>query len=273
MYKDVYVTGDTHGDFERVTDFVESLTEPSVIIIAGDFGGIWSIEPNTFKNYDGEKVKINLENENIKLDNLSQKLDKYLLLFCDGNHENFERLYKFPQEKLFGGMTHKIRNNIYHLMRGEVFNIADLKIFVFGGAYSHDISGGLIDIESDDYYRQLNRAYVTGLPYRIKRLSWWKEEKPSKEELEKGYKALEENKYFNYIITHQTNIPTEKKINIEYNGEFGYEFNDFLRAIDVMSEYKKWIFGHYHQDKVIDDKHIVIYREFLKLEKDGIKYV
>ena len=46
----------------------------------------------------------------------------FTTLFCEGNHENFDRLYSYPVEKWNGGNVHKIRPSVIHLMRGQVFN-------------------------------------------------------------------------------------------------------------------------------------------------------
>lgn len=40
---DIYVTGDTHANFEKIYDFVQYLENPSIIIVAGDFGGVWAV--------------------------------------------------------------------------------------------------------------------------------------------------------------------------------------------------------------------------------------
>lgn len=170
---------------------------------------------------------------------------------------------------IFDGKAHKVRENIYHLMRGEIFNILGMSFFVFGGAYSHDIEGGLPDPYSETFLEDLAIARASGLNYRIKRLSWWKQEKPSKEEIAKGYEIIERHNKFDYIITHQTNIAIEQKLGISYDGNFGFEFHDFLRAIDVLCEFKTWFFGHYHGDRVIDDKHVLIYNKYIELTKDG----
>ena len=62
----------------------------------------------------------------------------------------------------------------------------------------------------------------------------------------------------------------EAKMGIKYEGEYGYEFHDFLRAIDIIGNYKIWLFGHYHADRVLDEKHILIYNNFVELTKEGV---
>lgn len=57
------------------------------------------------------------------------------MLFIDGNHENFDKLYSYPVETWYGGKVHKI---VIHLMRGEVYSIEGSSIFVMDGGYSID---------------------------------------------------------------------------------------------------------------------------------------
>ena len=113
----VYITGDIHGD---ITFFnnpqLKRLTEKDILIVCGDFGFIW--DPND------EKEKKNLE----KL-----KKQKYTICFLDGAHENFDILDSYPPYRYRGGNTHKIADNIYHLLRGEIFDFDNKTFFVMGG--------------------------------------------------------------------------------------------------------------------------------------------
>ena len=100
-------------------------------------------------------------------------------LWIDGNHENFDLLKSIQITKKFGGEVQEISTGIYHLNRGQVLAIDGLKFFVMGGAESHDKQ------------------------YRTEHNSWWKEEMPSEEEMEKAIHALEENNWtVDYVLTH-----------------------------------------------------------------------
>ena len=106
----IYVTGDIHGYPIRLSD--ESLKENGIplskndkLIVCGDFGLPWY--------NDFEDIQC--------LEWLSQK--PFEILFVDGNHENFDRLYEYPIEEWHGGKVHKIRESVIHLMRGQVFEI------------------------------------------------------------------------------------------------------------------------------------------------------
>ena len=104
----VYVTGDCHANFhkfstKRFPDQKE-MTKDDIVIVCGDFG-IW--------NNDHE--------ERYWLQWLNEK--PFTTVFVDGNHENFDRLYsdEFQTIDFHGGKAQRIRNRIYHLLRGEVY--------------------------------------------------------------------------------------------------------------------------------------------------------
>ena len=139
----IYITGDCHRNFERFNtrNFPEQkeMTKDDYVLICGDFGGIW--------NKDTENKE-----ETWLLDWLDCKT--FTTLFIDGNHENFDRLYAYPVEEWHGGKIHKIRPSVLHLMRGQVFEIAEKKVFTFGGASSHDIDGGILELDDPDFKKK-----------------------------------------------------------------------------------------------------------------------
>lgn len=120
----IYVTGDTHGHLRQIQKLEEyychSWTEKDFLIICGDFGFIFADD----------------EEEKRVLDELEKR--PYTILFVDGNHENFPAIFRYPEEIWNGGRVHRIRKNILHLMRGQVFEIDGKSFFTFGGAYSID---------------------------------------------------------------------------------------------------------------------------------------
>lgn len=87
------------------------------------------------------------------MDYLNEK--NFMTLFVDGNHENFTRLYNYPVEEWHGGKVHKIRDSVLHLMRGEIFNIDNKKFFTFGGARSHDIQEGILNLDEEEMQNEI----------------------------------------------------------------------------------------------------------------------
>lgn len=140
----IYITGDTHSDFSRFTEenfpIQSEMTKNDYIIICGDFGGVWTFEEESSREKD-------------TLDWLDNK--NFTTLFVDGNHENYTRLYNYPMKKWNGGKVHKIRDSVLHLMRGEIFDIDNKKIFAFGGAKSHDIQDGILNLDEEKKYMSI----------------------------------------------------------------------------------------------------------------------
>lgn len=250
----IYITGDCHGDFRRFStkNFPEqkSMTKNDVVIICGDFGGIWCKE-------DSRKIK----EENYWLDWLNKK--PFTTLFVCGNHENFERLYQFPVEEWKGGKVHKVRDSIFHLMRGEIFEIGEKTIFAFGGAVSHDIADGIIEMD-DDWKKKANKWYKEGKMFRVKGLSWWEEELPTEEEMANGRKSLTENgNKVDLIVSHCLYSSF-----VESVGYGLYErdsLTDYLEGVKNNVQYEKWFCGHYHVDRNINDNDTILYEEIVKV--------
>ena len=59
-------------------------------------------------------------------------------------------LAELPAEQWEGGKVHFIRENVIHLMRGQMYRIQGKDFFVFGGARSHDIEDGIMEREGLD---------------------------------------------------------------------------------------------------------------------------
>ena len=100
----LYITGDTHGDFSRFRpeSFYEQerLTKEDVILVAGDFGGVWYGD-----RQDAEE-----------LDFLEAR--PFTTLFVTGNHENYDALNAYPLEQWHGGTIRRIRPTVLLLERG-----------------------------------------------------------------------------------------------------------------------------------------------------------
>jgi predicted phosphodiesterase len=226
----VYITGDTHGDWMsrlNADSFPEQkeMTKDDYVIVLGDFG-IWD----------------NSKTENYNLDWLDNK--PFTTLFISGNHSNYDILDSLSIEKWHGGNVNFIRPSIIHLMRGEVFNIENRKFFTFGGASSHDIRDGILEI-GDERIKQWNKDYSK--IFRVNHLSWWKRELPNQEEMNNGIKNLElNNNKVDYILTHCPYTSLLKQMD---GGSGLYEsdvLTDYLQRIKQTVDYKQWLFGHMH---------------------------
>ena len=139
----VYITGDTHSEFERFSSRrfpqQKEMTRADYLVICGDFGGVWD----------------NSSQQRYWLDWLEQK--PFTTLFVDGNHENFDLLQQLPCREWQGGQVHVVRENILHLMRGEIFTFAGRSWFAMGGGASHDMPDGILDPEEPDFALKCRR--------------------------------------------------------------------------------------------------------------------
>lgn len=250
----IYITGDTHSDFSRFTEenfpIQSEMTKDDYIIICGDFGGVWTFEEESRR----EKEALDW------LDNKS-----FTTLFVDGNHENYTRLYNYPIEQWKGGKVHKIRDSVLHLMRGEIFDIDNKKIFAFGGAKSHDIQDGILNLDEEEKIYNYRKR---GAYFRIRDFSWWDLELPTNQEMENGIENLEKVNYkVDYIISHCCPTSIQALINPIYKRDI---LTDYLQQISEKCTFKKWYFGHYHDYRQVNAQFTLLYEDILPLEYESV---
>lgn len=249
----IYITGDCHSDFERFNKDIfpeqNEMTKDDYVIVCGDFGGVW--------NKDEESKK-----EKWWMDWLQDR--PFTTLFVDGNHENFDRLYSYPVEEWHGGKVHKIRPSVIHLMRGQIFELEGKKIFAFGGASSHDIDGGILEPEDPDYKKKKKQLDEGWLPYRINHLSWWAQELPSEEEKEEGRRNLAANdNKVDFIVSHCCASSTLATFG---HGLFKPDsLNAYFEEIHQKVCFKKWFFGHYHDNRNVNAEEIMLYEQIIRI--------
>lgn len=225
----IYVTGDMHGEqarfFSKELAPNGMLKEGDILIVCGDFGFI-------FDNNESELAFI-------------KDLEKlpYTILFCCGNHENFDAIYNYPVVEIYGGKAHKISKNIFHLMRGEVYeNVNGKSIFAMGGAYSRD------------KYR------------RREGISWWNQELPNNDEYKNASNNLERvNHKVDLIITHT--MPGNLIVRMGASPDpHDAQLTGFLEWVMYETEFEHWYCGHWHADMEITDKLTLMYYEVKKVD-------
>lgn len=246
----IFATGDTHGGFQRFQkehfSEQERMTRSDYIIICGDFGGVW----------DGS-----LE-EQRKLDRLSRL--PVTILFVDGNHENFDILNDLPAEAWHGGRIHRIRPNVLHLMRGQVFDIDGCTFFTMGGASSHDIEGGILNPESPSFERRYWALRRMGARFRVDHISWWGEELPAQEEYATARANLDRVDWrVDYVITHCA--PTGVANVIGKGSYLPDRLTDFLEEVSQKLKFHYWLFGHYHDNHNIGEKYVLLWEQIVRI--------
>ena len=187
------------------------------------------------------------------------------MIYITGDcHGNFERLYADPVEKWHGGKVHKIRPSVIHLMRGQVFELDGKKIFAFGGASSHDIDGGIMEPDAPDYKKKKKELDKGWKPYRINHLSWWKEEVPTEKEKEEGRRnLLKYNNEVDFIVTHCCASSTQALLS---HGMYKPDvLTDYLEEIRQTVKFKKWFFGHYHDNRNVNAEEILLWEQIIRI--------
>lgn len=232
----IYITGDVHCPIDvkklntKMFPEQKKMTKDDFLIVCGDMGIVWS-----YPDKDGYCSDLYWQKW--------FKNKNFTTLFVDGNHENFDMLSTFPIVDFKGGKAHKISENVYHLMRGEIFEIDGISIFAFGGASSHDKE------------------------YRKEGESWWPEELPNKQEMDNGLKNLKNhNNRVNVIISHCLPTSVQEKV----NGSNEYEsdkLTDYFDTIRNLVDFDCWFSGHYHQDILVETPFVCVYNEILQLKK------
>lgn len=262
----IYITGDCHKDFSRfiMESFPEQkkMTRNDYVIICGDFGGVWCGRKDSQKGID-----------DFDLNWLEEK--PFTTLFVDGNHENFDELYKYPVREWMGGKVHELRPHVLHLMRGEIFEICGKKIFAFGGARSYDIQDGIIEWDEKGEWKKLaEEMRKAGNIFRINHYSWWEQELPSKEEIENAWTNLERHDCkVDYIVTHccpntvlfDYALKRFQDLAVAKSYDDHNVLTDFLDEVNEKVSFNKWFFGHHHYDMMIYDKHIVLYHQIVRI--------
>lgn len=227
MFLVVYVTGDMHGDESRLYDRNwRKLRPKDTLIICGDFGFLW----------DGSNREKKI------LEYLGSR--KFTVAFLDGTHENFDLLYSKRETIWKGGRVHRISGNLFHLMRGQVFNIEGIRIFTFGGGESTDKE------------------------MRMEQNRWWRQEMPTPEEMAEGAQRLdEEGLEVDYILTHEPPSLVKSAMLLR-SGEPDRinKLNGYLEEISRSCKYKHWYFGSMHEDRTVTPSHTAVFKKYIALK-------
>lgn len=227
----IYITGDTHGDVDRLSPSkLKSLKEGDTLIICGDFGFIWD----------------NSKKEQKIIKQLGKR--KYNICFIDGTHENFSLLNNYEVSEWNGGKVHKIYDNLYHLLRGQVYTIGGKTVFTMGGGESPDI-----DIRTDEN-------------------GWSKEEIPTQEELLEGAQNLEKHNYaVDIIVTHEPPMRIKGFLQLkDYDNLRVTALNAYFEELSDSCTFQKWFFGSMHMDKYVSNTHIGVFKNIINSET-GVK--
>jgi len=219
----LYITGDTHGYFERLSfaNWPESRSfcRTDYIIVTGDFGLIY--------------YNVQSKDEKWWMDWLTDR--PWTMLFVDGNHENHPLLNALPREEKFGGIVGVVANNIFHLRRGEIYTIDNKKILAFGGAASHDKM------------------------HRTEGVSWWPEEIPSYADMSRCIESMERhNNRVDLIVAHTCPQVVAQMLMARQGGYLNEDpTQKMLDHIISACDFDHYFCGHFHQNIDIGKYHFL----------------
>lgn len=252
----IYITGDCHGEFERFSKkhYGKFIHENDIVIVTGDFGLLW-VKNKTFEYWKKFIEQL-----------------PFTICWVAGNHENYHWLYEYPIEEWNGGKVRKIiGDKCIYLERGQVFTLEGKTFFTFGGAASHDIKDGILDLNDIDFHNQRRRLDKRNAMYRVLNVSWWNEELPTQVELDEGIKNLEKIDYsVDFVISHCCSSAIQNKVMNHFVMQGLYETDILTDYFDIVLnklKFRHWFFGHYHKNEKIDSKHSVLYTDVVDLSR------
>ncbi|MCB7049526.1 metallophosphatase family protein [Intestinimonas butyriciproducens] len=248
---EVFITGDTHGNFRRfLPEFFyeqEWLNKEDILLIAGDFGGVW---------YGDDR-------DSNGLDFLEQR--PFTTAFVSGNHENYDALRAYPPEEWHGGKVRLIRPSVLLLERGQVFELGGKRIFAMGGASGHDIRDGILEPDDPLFLERFQTLNAQGAPFRVNHRSWWKEELPSEAEYREARTNLEKAGWaVDYIIPHCAPTIIQNALLREFSTPDA--LTDSLEEVCRQCRFKYHFFGHCHSNLVLQQKYVLLYEQILRLK-------
>lgn len=228
------ITGDTHGEYGRMIEILNVMqkyeSDEKYICVVGDFGYLFE---NSFM-------------EHKLLDEM--EMQDFIIIVIPGNHENYNEFKKYDIVDFHGAKAHKIRNNIYYIRRGEIFELGGKSFFCMSGGNS-----------VDRYMRREN-------------VSWWADEMPE----DKEYKYAADNienfrksgKKIDYILSHTAPLSGLAYLG-KNHGREELPLNNFLEYVreTVADEYTMHYYGHLHLDKEMPViKQRVLWFDYVELE-------
>lgn len=216
----IYITGDTHGQFERVAAFCgkAQTTKDDILIILGDAG------INFYGSFRDDAKKRMLSHLPITIFSIH------------GNHE--QRPATIPTYHTIawhGGLAYVEDQypNLLFAKDGEIYDMNGIRTMTIGGAYSVDKA-----------IRQIF-GYC-----------WWPDEQPS-DEIKHDVEARldKEGWKVDAVLSHTTPLkymPVEVFLPDVDQSSVDQSTEEWLEGIEGRLTYNRWYCGHYHTEKVID---------------------
>ena len=273
MSNKIYITGDLHGRYENIQNFVEQNCDTH--------------------NFDGSDIMILLGDAgfnyylNKKDDKLKEEISKLPFTFfvIRGNHEerasNIARNNPDWQFENFWGnlvLVEKEFPNIKYAMDYPAFyNIPYFEV----PYYMRDDNPYTGDIEYEDLINTwrtlvIPGAYSVDKDYRLSMgFNWFKDEQLTEEEKDTCLYDIEQAKYkCDFILSHTCPLcfePTDLFLPMVDQSTVDKSMERFLGQVEFLMDYDCWLWGHYHKfrdyPRTDGKKKIMLMHEVIDLEQ------
>lgn len=222
FFKRVWVTGDTHGQFDWLKSWCKNnhTTYEDALIILGDAGIMY---------YDQEHEQTK------KIKQLISECP-ITLLCIRGNHEarpihtkGIEFIYEENDPVIPSGYYYESAYpNIRYIADGSTFNINGNRCLFIGGAYS-----------VDKEYRLMSGW------------RWFEDEELTDEEMTDILDKID-HKHYDYVFTHtcpEKWQPRDLFLSIFDQSKVSKKMEQFLTTVSEIITFRYWYFGHYHDNR------------------------
>ena len=98
--------------------------------------------------------------------------------------------------------------------------------------------------------------------FRVEHISWWEQELPSEEEMERGLRNLSiHNWTVDYVISHCASASITAMAGFSDSDRL----TQYLEKIRERLTFQYWFFGHYHDNHQFLGKHIMLYEQIIQI--------
>lgn len=135
--------------------------------------------------------------------------------------------------------------HIRYFIDGEVYIINNKSVLVLGGAYS-----------VDKYYRLATGA------------KWFEQEQLNEEERKKIFEKIS-GQHFDIILSHTCPFsmrPTDLFLSMIDQSTVDNSMEIWLETLRNYITYNTWVWGHYHDDRIQEPEHYMLFRHFVDIE-------
>lgn len=231
----IYCTGDIHGDVRTLLNWLDKCRIPhqkdQIIVLLGDVG------VNYFGNLHDQEAKVLLQDSN-------------RTYFCiHGNHERRPASIATYHSDIWHGEAVYIEDeysNLVFAQDGEVFDLEGLQTLVLGGAYS-----------IDKWFR-LQSGY-----------HWFDDEQIPEQRRIVILDKVKQLDKVDLVLSHTCPFqwqPTDLFLSYIDQNTVDNSMERWLAEIEKNLNYRYWLFGHFHDDRSINDKAQMLFKNVIDLE-------